>query len=525
MIKKKINFSIAITLVLLSTVVNAQSDTAKLWKNASVVSKKNNQQFNEFATNVNPYPARPRDMWEIGVGIGGVTMSGDLRNDVGLGYTLTARKSLSHVFSLRPYYSYYSVKGDANINVDQGSLVTQYPELRDYKSRSWHLGMDAIASLNTIRSYKGNPKFNVYLLAGFGLIFNQVQKDYLFNGNFTNWYNYPDFNTIGNIADKNANGRGKKHIVPTFNIGGGIAYKINDRFNLGLETKNSLTNYDYLDGFSSPFSNAFDAFWFTSLRANYNIGKKDKRVQPLWWINPNNYVYNELTTPDHLKNKLKVKLDDADGDGIADQFDLEPNTPAGVAVDSHGKAIDSDGDGIPDYKDKELLTQQTCFPVNADGVGQCPQSPCCKESQEKIEILQRTIDTLKMGGYKGVGGYGGNCGLDNLPSIVFGKGSSLNRDNMKLLDAVAQQMKNTPSCKLRVVGHPEASNKVEQQKAYDRVASIIKYLVDKQGISENRFIFAYDGGSGDGNTIDLEGTTEEGPNTVPAPAPHLRGKN
>jgi OmpA-OmpF porin, OOP family len=522
MLTKKNCLSMLLLFVLASSVSYAQIDTAKLWKNNNLVAKKNSQQFNEFATNSNPYPARPRDMWEIGVGIGGVTMSGDLRNDVGLGYTLTARKSLSHVFSIRPYYSYYSVKGDANINVSQGS-ATQYPELRDYKSRSWHLGADAMVSLNTIRSYKGNPKFNIYLLAGFGVAFNQVQKDYLFNGNFTNWYNYPDFNTLGNIADKNADGRGKKHIVPTFNIGGGIAYKINDRLNLGLEAKNSLTNYDYLDGFSSPFSNAFDAFWFSSLRVNYNIGKKDKRVQPLWWINPNNYVYNELNTPEHLKNKLKVKLDDADGDGIADQFDLEPNTPAGVAVDSHGKAIDSDGDGIPDYKDKELLTQSGCFPVNADGVGVCPPSACCKETQEKIEILQRTIDTLKMGG--GRNNIGGDCGLNNLPSIVFGSGSKLNRDNMRLLDAVASQMKNTPECKLKVVGHPEASNKVAQQKAYDRVASIINYLVNKQGISENRFIFAYDGGSGDGNTIDLEGTTEEGPNTVPAPAPHLRGKN
>ena len=57
----------------------------------------------------------------------------------------------------------------------------------------------------------------------------------------------------------------------------------------------------------------------------------------------------------------KVKLDDADGDGVTDQFDLEPNTPAGAKVDSHGRAIDTDGDGIPDYKDKEILTP--CAPA------------------------------------------------------------------------------------------------------------------------------------------------------------------
>ena len=511
------------TLLLITAFVTLQSlsfaqttDTSKVWKDGSKVAKKNAQQFNDFANNVSIYPARPKDMWEIGLGIGAAVMSGDLKNDVGLGYTLTARKSLSHVFSLRPYYSFYSVKGNADDAVLAGA--------KNFKSRTWGLGLDALASLNTIRTYRGNPKFNVYLLMGFGVLFNQVLRDVNSDGNYVNWYDYPTNNTLGNIGEKRADGRGKKTIVPTLNIGGGFAYKLSDRVNIGLEGKNSLTNYDYLDGFSSPFSNAFDALWFSSFRVNYNIGNKSKRVQPLWWVNPNNYVYNELTTPDHLKNKLKVKLDDADGDGITDQFDMEPNTPAGVAVDSHGRAIDSDGDGIPDFKDKELLSRQECFPVNADGVGQCPESACCKTTKEKIEILQRTIDTLRMGGGMN-NGSGGNCGINNLPSIQFKSGSSLSRDNMKLLNAVAEQMKNNPSCKLKVLGHPEAS-KASQQKAYDRVESIIKYLVEKQGIGEGRFIFAYDaGGNGDGSTIDLQGTTEEGPNTVPAPAPHLKGKN
>ena len=256
-----------------------------------------------------------------------------------------------------------------------------------------------------------------------------------------------------------------------------------------------------------------------------NIGRKSKRVEPLWWINPSNYTYTELNAPDHLKNKLKVKLDDADADGITDQFDMESNTPAGVSVDSRGRALDTDGDGVPDYKDKELLSKAECFPVNADGVGSCPETPCCKESKSEIIKLKQTIDSFRNGSIRGgIGGPGGSV-LPNLPSIVFKSGGSkIDRDNMKLLDAVAEQLKNNPNAKIKVLGHPEA-NKSSQQKAYDRVESIIKYLVEKKGISENRFIFSYDAGEGDGNTIDLQGTTEEGPSTVPAPAPHLKGKN
>ena len=78
-------------------------------------------------------------------------------------------------------------------------------------------------------------------------------------------------------------------------------------------------------------------------------------------------------------------LPDADGDGVTDQFDMEPNTPAGVPVDVRGVAKDTDGDGVPDYKDKELLTPQKCFPVDADGVGNCPEPACCTELRNRID--------------------------------------------------------------------------------------------------------------------------------------------
>lgn len=511
---KKTKYTLlALAFSVMSLVVFAQSDTAQIWRNASYVTKSGQQQFTDFNTNKSIYPARPKDMWEIGATVGATTMSGDLRNDIGVGYLLSARKALSHVWSLRPYGSFYSITGNAN----------NYPGAADFRTRSWGLGVDAIASLNTLHSYRGNPKFNIYLLGGFGMYFNSIHKLDPVSGKYYQWYDYPTWNTVGNMGNSGPNGQKHLFLVPTFNIGGGMVWKINDRFNLGIESRNSLTNYDYLDGYSSQFSNAFDAYWFTGVRLNYNIGDKAKRVQPLWWINPKNYVYNELNNPKQMLPNLKVKARDADGDGIIDDLDLEPNTPAGVSVDAHGRALDSDGDGIPDYKDKELLTRQECFPVNADGVGTCPESACCKESKEKIEKLQKTIEEIRTSGGGNMGA--GNCGINNLPSIAFGAGSAkLSRDNMRLLDAVAQQMKNNPSCNLKVVGHPEAS-KASQQKAYDRVESIIKYLVDKQGVNEGRFIFAYDGGSGDGNTIDLQGTSETGPNTVPAPAPHLKNKN
>src|SRR5262249_21315622 len=43
---------------------------------------------------------------------------------------------------------------------------------------------------------------------------------------------------------------------------------------------------------------------------------------------------------------------DSDHDGVPDNIDQCPNTPAGVKVDNVGCPLDSDGDGVPDYLDK-----------------------------------------------------------------------------------------------------------------------------------------------------------------------------
>ena len=60
--------------------------------------------------------------------------------------------------------------------------------------------------------------------------------------------------------------------------------------------------------------------------------------------------------------------------------------------------------------------------------------------------------------------------------------------------------------------------------SWDRVNAVMKFLVEKQGIADNRIIFEY-GTEGDPNTVDLMPTTENGPNSVPAPHPNLQKTN
>jgi len=78
---------------------------------------------------------------------------------------------------------------------------------------------------------------------------------------------------------------------------------------------------------------------------------------------------------------------DSDGDGVLDNSDQCPNTPAGVSVDSRGCALDSDGDGVADYQDNcpgtpaGVTVDSNGCPLDRDNDGvpdhrdQCPDSP------------------------------------------------------------------------------------------------------------------------------------------------------
>ncbi|MFK4996457.1 hypothetical protein ACI39X_27320, partial [Klebsiella pneumoniae] len=91
-----------------------------------------------------------------------------------------------------------------------------------------------------------------------------------------------------------------------------------------------------------------------------------------------------------------------------------------------------------------------------------------------------------------------------------------------VLAAAAAQLKANPTCNVKVIGYG-ASSKSAQQQSWERVNAVIKYLVEKQGIAESRLLFVY-AQDGDANTVDLQGTTEQGQNSVPAPHPNLKSK-
>lgn len=484
---------------LLSSAAFAQKNDAGYgWVlDSSKRSVKNMPQQNEFINNQYPYPSKPRSMWELGLSGGNVMIIGDkpvmtTGNWGGIGGGLSVRKALSHTFSVRGGWA------------GAFASLPRYPDRPNpwsywTKTSTHMLTLDLIASLNTISPYRGNPKVNFYGLAGYSLVTTLVQiKSGPNKGTL-----YPADNKDQNSLITSFGKNDGQSLLHGISYGAGIAFRVTDRINVGVEERitSPLAGYDYLDGVKDGTSG--DKYAFSMAKINFNLGNSSKQVLPLWWLNPNNYIYNEVNEPKHMKMP-PVVLPDADGDGVTDQFDMEPNTPSGAAVDSHGVSRDTDGDGVPDYKDKEPLTARDCFPVDADGVGKCPEPPCCTELRNSMIAKPAA------------------CAISSLPSVQFKTGSlSLSATSMAVLNSVAQQLNANPDCKVKLTGYYKGSDKRSMQLGWDRVNTVMKYLTEKQGISESRLIFSLSDG-GDPNTVDLMGTTEEGPNSIPAPFPNLQ---
>ncbi len=267
-----------------------------------------------------------------------------------------------------------------------------------------------------------------------------------------------------------------------FPVGVGLKFNLSSLINLDLGYRMNFVDGDYLDGYSYRLTH-HDQWSYTHVGLEFALGNQSK--PQLVFDNPVSRLNNNLQTQiDTVKNQVSKLSNDADGDGVADMFDKEPNTPAGCPVDSHGVSRDTDGDGVPDCKDKELVTPTQCQPVDADGVGKCPEPDCCKAIRDTLAAMNA-------------------CNL-NLPSINFrGNRSSLTSDAKAMLANVASQMKNSPNCNIVVTGYP-AATKASQSMCNRRTEAIKAYLTETEGISADRVEVNCMVGGGDVNTVDIQ---------------------
>lgn len=514
---------------------------------SSVIPSKRMPQQNEFWNNSYNFPAKPRNMWEVGASVGTLLISSDVPIKIPtFGFAVHARKAFGYLFSMRLQYmnatgkglgwnaaenfgknpawkGYYApVRNKVTGRTDylngilgapaanQGDLVYY-----NYKAKVQDLSVQGIITLNNIRFHKQKTGFVIYGGAGVGATVYETKVNALDeNGNtyanaFRDIYNQYGViykskkdirkalkSAMDDTYETPAETNGERHaklgngsLRPSGTLIVGIAIKLGKRINLALEDRHTIIKDDLLDGQhwqehaygDAANTRDYDSYNYLSLGVNFNLGGKS--VEPLWWLNPLDYAYSELNNPKHMKLPKPVYLD-ADGDGVLDELDREPNTPAGCPVDTHGVTKDTDGDGIPDCKDKQLITPTECQPVDTDGVGKCPDPECCKNPPAPVDTKA-------------------SCPSD-YPSLTFkGNGSSLASDAKAMLATVAAKMKANPNCNIIINGYPEAS-KASQAVCQKRVDAIKVYLVEREGISADRITTNCEVGGGDKNTVDIK---------------------
>ena len=518
--------------------------------------KKRLKQFKKYIDHQEMFPPKPRNMWEAGIGFGFYNVIGNvptlmLWNKGGGGIHVHVRKSLGYIFSTRLEYIYGVGKNiDRSPTTSFDAPYTKFgyvpnyyslpgqkatPVYRSTRMEASQLSLDLMLNAYNINFHKATNSVSFFGYFGIGALGYKTRVNAL-DAN----YKLYKFSTI--VPDPSAkNSKIRKELLSKMDksyetaaetnssatildkktldfapsLGVGVQYKIDKKFSVQAEERYTFPADAFLDGtnFGKPLGNTVapgrsnDAINYFSFGVNYNIPNKKKSTLPLYWINPLDHSYNELSYPRHMILPNPV-LPDEDNDGVTDQFDKCPKTPKGIAVDAHGCPMDTDGDGVPDYKDKQLITPTECQPVDADGVGHCPCPDDCQG---------------KMGGTKGSSS--GPCGTIGAGTLLFaGTATHISTGMEAQLAVLAGQMQANPLCKVVIVGGGSGS-KLKEQHSWEHVNAVIEYMSEKNNVSRDRFIFKY-GEAGDENIVTYrpanadEAGTSQG--IVPPPHPELK---
>lgn len=420
----------------------------------------------ETEENVNKAKAAtPPNMWEISPHGGALFIAGDVDPKFGWGAGISLRKATDYLFSLRLDVLYGRAEGESGSG----------PTLRQFENSWLSSTVFGVFSLNSLRFNKPVRSTNIYVMGGAG----------------GNYFELPSF------RNEESRGMLERELAPHATLGAGIAFRIGPRFNIGIEHQASLLfgkRSDLVDGSElekgvrTPFR---DIVNYSNIHLNFNIGNKQRRSEPLYWINPLQVVLDDIQ--EIKENQSDVVLEDSDGDGVIDQLDREPNTAPGALVDTKGRTLDSDRDGVPDHLDKEpYYTPREGETVNSEGVVENPIAGGGGVTEERVREL---IDEALQDYQPSAGAPGGIADLF-LPMLHFGINSStIKYSDYGTLASIARVMKNNSEMRLVVKGYTDqtGSESYNEVLSYERANAVIEHMVNNHGIGRGRLVLQYGG--------------------------------
>jgi len=276
--------------------------------------------------------------WSIGVH-GGVLMpvvaiggSNDFNKwDANLGYGLNIRKQLGHSFGLELNGTRGKLSGT---NEGITSPVREFETELQYA-----VDLRGVVNVGSIDFLRRENSVGFFVTAGGGYM-AYAPKVTMSNGQVMDWKG----SAVGPSDDRHdAKDYVKGFYIP---VGAGVKFKVSERVNFNLGYTMNFVDADNLDGIYAKGTTK-DKFSYGYAGLEFSLGSSAK--PSLEWTNPLATMYDELKDPslrqevEALKNRVSAVeksvedlKKDADGDGVSDQFDKCPGTPAGTAVDGSG---------------------------------------------------------------------------------------------------------------------------------------------------------------------------------------------
>lgn len=416
--------------------------------------------------------------WAIGGGFSNFIMHGDLRsigtgddtNYFNFGGFIHVDKMFNPLLGLELKATYNQISGGAQYFSNTPRYFVVYGDSVINQDNLNFEGRAFGAELNLIFSFTNlyQTQATKWHAAGyFGVGYHQYNSalyERLPDG--TNLL-IPDADFGTNPARNSQNEASSIYLSGQFGLKRRISKRVDIEFRTGMY-------FNYEDHLDAAISNKQDweTFFVSSLGVVVKLGKK--KVFTIWG-------------DDNGKGD-NFKIIDTDKDGVMDQLDIEPNTPAGVMVYGNGKAVDSDKDGLPDHKDKCPLkygpiSNEGC-PLNIDSDGDgimdgedlCPNTPgvvenrgCPKQEVNQPDNVTQQIGLLAASIYF-------DTNSDKIKSISY-----------STIDKIITLMKKIPNVKFVIEGHTDDRNsdRYNLYLSQRRAASVRKYMV-KQGIVSER---------------------------------------
>jgi len=406
--------------------------------------------------------ATPPNMFELSPHGGALFITGDVDPQFGWAAGLSVRKATDYLFSLRLDVLYGQAKGEDGI--------------RQFENNWLSATAFGVFSLNSLRFNKPVRKTNIYAMVGAG----------------ANYFELPSY------QNEDTRGMLEREFAPHATLGAGIAFRVSPRINIGIEHQASLLfgrRSDLVDGselekgIRTPFR---DIVNYSNLRVNINIGNKQRKAEPLYWINPLQVVLDDIQ--DLKENQSNIALEDNDGDGVIDQLDKEPNTAPGALVDTKGRTLDSDRDGVPDHLDREpYYTPREGEIVNSEGVVENPVAGGGGVTEDRVrELIDEALEDYQ----PSAGGAAGGITDLFLPMLHFGINSAtIKYSDYGTLASIARVMKSNPEVRLVVKGYTDqtGSETYNAVLSYERANEVIDHLANNHGIGRGRLVLQYGG--------------------------------